>query len=77
MANRLSGSGDSSVLVIEAGASVLNNPAVSDPTAYGAAFGTAIDWAFKTVPQASADGKAHTLRAGKALGGTSTINGKI
>lgn len=38
--------------------------------------GTDIDWAFESVNQTYGGGKTQTLRAGKALGGTSTINGK-
>lgn len=75
VANRLSEDPSVSVLVIEAGGSVLTNTNVSSATGYGLAFGTEIDWAFPTVPQVYANNASTAMRAGKALGGTSTING--
>jgi choline dehydrogenase-like flavoprotein len=75
IANRLSANLHHSVLVIERGGSVLENPLVFDTSAYGAAFGTPIDYAYKSAPQTYMDNKVETLRAGKALGGTTTING--
>ncbi|KAH9889211.1 GMC oxidoreductase [Xylariomycetidae sp. FL2044] len=75
VAKRLSEDPAVSVLVIEAGDSVESNVNVTDPLGYGYAFGTEIDWAFQTVEQKYADNAPQTLRAGKALGGTSTING--
>lgn len=77
VANRLSEDPNVSVLIIEAGGSVLNNSAVTSVTGYGVAFGTEIDWAFQTVNQTYGGGAVQTMRAGKALGGTSTINGEI
>ncbi|KAK8209253.1 putative glucose oxidase [Phyllosticta capitalensis] len=75
VANRLSELKNISVAVIEAGGSVYNNVNVTNPNGYGLAFGSEIDWAYETVDQTYAGGKPQTLRAGKALGGTSTING--
>jgi choline dehydrogenase-like flavoprotein len=75
IANRLSEDPNVSVLVIEAGGSVYNNPNVTDVNGYGLAFGTAIDWQYESVNQTYAGGQRQTLRAAKALGGTSTING--
>ncbi|OQD95359.1 hypothetical protein PENVUL_c114G02304 [Penicillium vulpinum] len=63
------------VAVIEAGDSVLNNANVSSVTGYGQSFGTDIDWAYQTENQTYAGGLKQTMRAGKAIGGTSTING--
>lgn len=65
------------VAVIEAGESALNNFNVSNVMGYSTAFGTQVDWAYKTENQTYAGGLQQTIRAGKALGGTSTINGKL
>ena len=78
VANRLSELPDVSVLVIEAGASVLNNSNVTDTTLLGTLpVGTSIDWQYKTVNQTYGDNEQHTMNAGKAIGGTSTINGEL
>ncbi|GIJ87035.1 hypothetical protein Asppvi_005937 [Aspergillus pseudoviridinutans] len=75
MANRLSEDTHLSVLIIERGGSVLQNPLVYNTSAYGVAFGSAIDYAYQSAPQRYMGNKVETLRAGKALGGTTTING--
>ncbi|KAL1963327.1 hypothetical protein VTN77DRAFT_8448 [Rasamsonia byssochlamydoides] len=75
IANRLTENANVSVLVIEAGDSVYNNPNVTNVNGYGLAFGTAIDWQYQSTNQTYAGNTPQTLRAGKALGGTSTING--
>ncbi|OLN92030.1 Glucose oxidase 2 [Colletotrichum chlorophyti] len=75
VANRLSELKNVTVAVIEAGDSVFNNANVTDLGGYGKAFGSSIDYAFETVGQKYGGNKTQTLRAGKALGGTSTING--
>ncbi|OJD34200.1 glucose oxidase [Diplodia corticola] len=75
VANRLSELSNVTVAVIEAGGSVFTNENVTNPNGYGLAFGTDIDWAYESVNQTYGGGKTQTLRAGKALGGTSTING--
>lgn len=76
IANRLSENTDTSVAIIEAGDLVFDNKNVSDVDGYGLSFGTAIDWQYESVPQAYAGNRSQTMRAGKALGGTSTINGE-
>ncbi|KAL0938637.1 Glucose oxidase 2 [Colletotrichum truncatum] len=75
VANRLSELKNVTVAVIEAGGSVYDNANVTDLAGYGKAFGTSIDYAYETVGQKYGGNKTQTLRAGKALGGTSTING--
>ncbi|PYI02328.1 choline dehydrogenase [Aspergillus sclerotiicarbonarius CBS 121057] len=75
VANRLSELSNVTVAVIEAGDSVLNNFNVTDVQGYGLAFNTGIDWAYQTENQTYAGGLKQTIRAGKAIGGTSTING--
>jgi hypothetical protein len=76
IANRLSENSDTSVAVIEAGDLVFDNKNVTNVDGYGLSFGTGIDWQYESAPQAYAGNKTQTLRAGKALGGTSTINGE-
>ncbi|TVY80982.1 Glucose oxidase [Lachnellula suecica] len=75
LANRLSEIQNVTVAVIEAGDSVLNNVNVTNIGGYGLAFGTGIDWAYQTTNQTKAGGLKQTMRAGKAIGGTSAING--
>ncbi|KAF2188096.1 GMC oxidoreductase [Zopfia rhizophila CBS 207.26] len=75
LANRLSSNLSITVAVIEAGDSVLDNPNVTDVSAFGLAFGSSIDWAYTSAPQKYAGNRTLTYDAGKALGGTSTING--
>lgn len=43
-------------------------------SAYGQAFGSSLDWSFKTTTQAST-GTTKTIHAGKTLGGSTAING--
>lgn len=76
VANRLSEMPDITVAVIETGDSVFHNHNVTQVTGYGLSFGTAIDWAYETENQTYAGGSKQIMRAGKAIGGTSTINGK-
>lgn len=75
VANRLTENPGVNVLVIEAGGSVLNNPNVTDLNGYGTAFGTDIDWQYETTNQTFGGNLRQTVRAGKALSGTSAING--
>jgi choline dehydrogenase-like flavoprotein len=75
VANRLSEDPKVSVAIIEAGDSVFDNVNVTDVAGYGKAFGTQIDWAYESAPQKYALNETQILRAAKAVGGTSTING--
>lgn len=75
VANRLSELSNFNVAVIEAGDSVFSDSNVTNVLGYGLAFGSEVDWAYQTENQSYAGGLKQTIRAGKALGGTSTING--
>lgn len=75
VANRLSEMPDITVAVIERGDSVFNNHNVTQIMSYGLSLGTEIDWAYETENQTYAGGSKQIMRAGKAIGGTSTING--
>lgn len=76
LANRLSEDPNVKVAVIEPGDDVRNNPNVTDVTAFTLALGTEIDWQYTTTPQPAGGNKSIPFHAGKAIGGTSTINGK-
>lgn len=76
VANRLSEIKNVTVAVIEAGDSVFDNHNVTEVNGYGLSFGSSIDWAYQTENQTYAGGSKQILRAGKAIGGTSTINGE-
>ncbi|GMK58648.1 hypothetical protein CspeluHIS016_0600900 [Cutaneotrichosporon spelunceum] len=75
LAARLSQDTSKTVLVIEAGQDESNNPNVKDADMYQKGFNTPIDWAYQTVAQTSANGQAQVVRSGKALGGSTVING--
>lgn len=75
VANRLSETPGVTVAVIEAGGDERNNPNVTSVAGFGLSYGTSIDWQYHTAPQAYANNQEIDYHAGKALGGTSTING--
>ncbi|KNG51838.1 gmc oxidoreductase [Stemphylium lycopersici] len=79
VANRLSADPNTTVAVIEAGDFAYNNPNVTSvPKSileFGLFIGTSIDWGYTTVPQKYAGNKTLAYWAGKALGGSTTING--
>lgn len=76
LANRLSEHSGVSVAVIEAGGSVRDNPIVADTNGFLTVLGTEVDWNYTTLPQKYTGNKIQPLHGGKALGGTSTINGR-
>jgi choline dehydrogenase-like flavoprotein len=75
LANRLSEDSSTTVAVIEAGDSVLHNPNVTQIANFFASLGTEIDWQYASQPQQYTNGRKLVYDSGKALGGTSTING--
>ncbi|KAJ4391528.1 hypothetical protein N0V93_005146 [Gnomoniopsis smithogilvyi] len=77
LANRLSADPNNSVVVIEPGQDVRNNPNVSVPENFISepVFNTPLDWAYATEPQRGGANRTLQMHAGKALGGSSTING--
>lgn len=76
VANRLSELPNVNVAVIEAGGEVFNNPNVTNVDDFTLALGTPIDWQYTSTNQSYAEGRALVYHSGKALGGTSTINGE-
>jgi choline dehydrogenase len=77
VANRLSENPTVRVAVIEPGGDERNNPNVTIATNYIdlKAYNTPIDWAYQTVPQVGVNNKPLIYHQGKAIGGTSAING--
>ncbi|TGJ81798.1 hypothetical protein E0Z10_g6978 [Xylaria hypoxylon] len=75
LANRLSADPKIRVAVIEPGEDVRDNVNVTDPALFTVPFGTSIDWQYSTTPQPAAGNRTIPWHAGKAIGGTSTING--
>lgn len=75
LANRLSEDPKVTVAVIEAGDSVYDNPNVKNTTAYGLSLGTAVDWQYASAPQIYSGNNTLLYHQGKALGGSSAING--
>ena len=74
LANRLSA--DSDVLVLEAGTPD-DRREMSVPIAYPELWGSAVDWAFKTIPQSELDDRALDVTQGKTIGGSSSINAQV
>lgn len=74
VANRLSDDPSVSILVIEPGQAEFDNPDVTDISRLAYTYDSPIDWAYKTTEQ-SFGGRRQIMRAGKALGGTSVMNG--
>ncbi|KAL7419681.1 hypothetical protein Q5752_005595 [Cryptotrichosporon argae] len=68
VANRLSENAGVTVLVIEAGTDNRTDAVVYNPQQYSQAFGTDIDWAWQS-------SQGRTIRGGKTLGGSTSING--
>lgn len=73
VAGRLSEDPNVSVLVLETGDDDRTDSRITDVGNYGQAFGTNLDWAFKTVGSSAYGAK--TIRGGKTLGGSTSING--
>lgn len=77
VANRLSELQHITVAVIEAGQEQNNNPNVTQLAGSSPGLNTTIDWQYESVNQTHAASQRIAYHAGKALGGTSTINGSV
>lgn len=75
LANRLSADGSARVLLLEAGGED-SAPEVHIPALFGTLFGTAMDWGYRTVPQAGTGSQVAVPR-GRMLGGSSSLNAMI
>jgi choline dehydrogenase-like flavoprotein len=76
IANRLSELPHITVAVIEPGDEQRTNPNVTSVNNFPLALDSDIDWKYSSVPQTHAGGRVIQYNAGKAIGGTSTINGQ-
>ncbi|KAJ7093831.1 GMC oxidoreductase [Mycena belliarum] len=77
LASRLSESPDITVLLIEAGKSNKGNLLARIPLAFTRLFPTAVNWNYKTVPQAGLNDRELSWERGKILGGSSSINASV
>ncbi len=77
LANRLTASGQYSVLLLEAGPRD-TNPWIHVPLGYGKLFNDPrTNWLFKTTPQRELNDRSISQPRGKVLGGSSSINGLV
>jgi len=77
LANRLSASGEHSVLLLEAGGSD-KNILIQMPTALSYPMASkAYNWGYNSAPEPALGGRQITCPRGKGLGGTSSINGMV
>ena len=75
VSKRLAEDEGKNVLIIEAGHDDRDDPKVFNVDNYGQYIGTDLDWNFVTKKQHIAGGKSKTIRGGKTLGGSTSING--
>jgi choline dehydrogenase len=77
VAARLSEDATCRVLLVEAGGADISRPALQNPVLWPSNFGTDVDWAYRTTPQARAAGRIIDWPRGKVIGGSSSINAMI
>ncbi|MET0899060.1 MAG: GMC family oxidoreductase N-terminal domain-containing protein [Mycobacterium sp.] len=76
LAARLSEDPTVRVLLLESG-SADTRPDIAAPPAWPTLWGTSVDYAYNTVPQANTDGLTHNWPRGHTLGGSSSINALV
>ena len=76
LAARLSEDPDVKVVVLEAGGPDTLE-AIHIPPAWPTMWGTEVDWAYETTPQAGSAGQIHQWPRGKVIGGSSSLNGMV
>lgn len=77
LADRLTESGQYTVILVEAGGRD-TNPWIHIPIGYGKLFGHPdLDWAYATTPQPMLDNRRIAVPRGKVLGGSSSTNGLL
>ncbi|MGH3550596.1 MAG: GMC family oxidoreductase [Pseudonocardiaceae bacterium] len=78
LAERLSADEHTHVVLLEAGSQDPNSIAeLRVPGLFPRTFGSEVDWGFQTVPQGGLNGRTIPYPRGKALGGSSSINGQL
>jgi choline dehydrogenase len=73
IANRLSADPSNQVVLLEAG-DWDRDSTVTDPGGFVKLWGSSIDWALPTTPQAAMAGRELTINQGKVVGGSTSIN---
>jgi len=76
LAARLTEDADVRVVVLEAGGPD-SLEAIGIPAAWPTMWGTEVDWAYETTPQAGSAGQIHQWPRGKVIGGSSSLNGMV
>lgn len=76
VANRLSDDPNTQVVVLEAGNDLTADPRVNIPALWTTLMGSEADWQYQTVNQSGLGGRSVKEPQGKALGGSSAINGQ-
>jgi len=76
VANRLSARSGVSVAVIEPGDDLRNDPNVTSIDFNFANFNTSINFQYTSIKDPRLGDRSFTYRAGKAIGGTSSVNGR-
>jgi choline dehydrogenase len=77
LAARLSEDSSINVAVIEPGPDVRDNADVQALDFSFSDYNASINWIYNTIPQPQLNGRTLPYRAGKAVGGTSIVNGNI
>lgn len=75
VANRLTENPNITVAVVEPGPDMRDDPDVLDLNSAGVTYSPALDWRFISTAQPQLGGRVIAHPAGKALGGTTVING--
>ena len=76
LAARLSEDPSVRVLLLESG-SADSRPEIATPSAWPTLWGSTVDYAYDTVPQAGTEGLPHNWPRGHTLGGSSSINAMV
>ncbi|KAL4733881.1 glucose-methanol-choline oxidoreductase [Aspergillus similis] len=75
LASRLGGEPDTSIVVLEAGNHVAQDPRITVPATWKTLMGSDADWRLRSTPQAHLNNRVIKMPQGRLLGGSSGING--